>query len=367
MSLMRPALLNPVFWPEVRRGSERVVRDLADGLLDRGHEPRLITSHRGLRSSTVEDGLRIVRTPRLPEGRLRRRGYEDHLTHIPFTARELRGGDDDLAHGFHPTDAAVAARWSRRTGRPAVFSFMGLAHRAGLANRRRRAELTVEAARGCQAVVALSRTAAAAFERWVGVGARVIHPGVDLAAFAPGGDRHPLPTIICAADIADPRKGVAQLVGAFERVRRDRPDARLVLNRPRDPAIATALANGESVEFADLDDREELAAAYRAAWVSALPSHSEAFGLVLVEALACGTPVVGGIQGSFAEIVDSAAIGAMADPTDEQALARALLHAFDLAGDPETPAVCRARAEQFSVERMVQAYEGLYRELLASR
>jgi phosphatidylinositol alpha-mannosyltransferase len=364
---MRPALLNPVFWPEVRRGSERVVRDLADGLLDRGHEPRLITSHRGLRFERVEDGLRIVRTPRLPEGRLRRRGYEDHLTHMPFAARELRRGDDELAHGFHPTDGAVAARWARRTGRPAVFSFMGLAHHGGLANRRRRAELTVEAARGCDAVVALSATAAAAFARWVGVEARVIHPGVDLAAFAPATERHPLPTIVCAADASEPRKGVDALIEAFARVRRERPDARLVLDRPRNAETGTRLAALNGVELAALDDRDDLAAAYGSAWVSVLPSRSEAFGLVLVEALACGTPVVGGVDGSFAEIVDSAAVGAIADPSDPDALAGAILHAFDLAGDPGTRATCRARAEAFSVERAVQAHVDLYEELLGRR
>ena len=44
---LKVALLSPVFWPEVRRGGERFVRELADGLIAEGHEPRLITTHRG--------------------------------------------------------------------------------------------------------------------------------------------------------------------------------------------------------------------------------------------------------------------------------------------------------------------------------
>src|SRR2546426_7045888 len=52
---LRVALLNPCYWPEVRRGSERVVRELADGLIAHGHKPRLITSHPGLPSRTLED------------------------------------------------------------------------------------------------------------------------------------------------------------------------------------------------------------------------------------------------------------------------------------------------------------------------
>ena len=94
---MRVALLSPCFWPEVRRGSERFVRDLADGLIARGHEPRLITSHAGRPSRAVEDGLPVVRHWRPPARRLRAREYEDHLTHVPFSYLELRAGRDDVA------------------------------------------------------------------------------------------------------------------------------------------------------------------------------------------------------------------------------------------------------------------------------
>ena len=45
--MSRIALLSPCFWPEVRRGGERFTRELADGLLARGHHPELITSHPG--------------------------------------------------------------------------------------------------------------------------------------------------------------------------------------------------------------------------------------------------------------------------------------------------------------------------------
>src|SRR5204863_3420035 len=54
---VRIALLHPCFWPEVRRGTERVIRELADGLLARGHEPVLITSHPGETLRNLEDGL----------------------------------------------------------------------------------------------------------------------------------------------------------------------------------------------------------------------------------------------------------------------------------------------------------------------
>jgi glycosyltransferase involved in cell wall biosynthesis len=360
---LRVALLNPRYWPEVRRGSERFTRELADGLIARGDRPRLITSHPGRTTRTVEDGLEVVRNRRPPEGRLRRRELEDYLAHVPLSYLSLRRGDDDVAHAMYPTDALAAARWSELTGRPAVLSWMGLATRRWLAGRRLRARIAVEAAARCACVTALSRTAADALRRELGVESRVIHPGVDLEAFSLGGERAAEPTIVCAAAIDQPQKRVRLLVEAFALVRRERPTARLVLSRPRGPLPPWA-HGAAGVELRDLDDRAALASAYREAWVSALPSWGEAFGLVLVEAMACGTPVVGSDLGSIPEVVDSDAVGRLFHGDDAEALAGALLGCLELATDPATPATCRARAEVFPAARTAEAYAALYRELL---
>jgi glycosyltransferase involved in cell wall biosynthesis len=356
------ALLSPVYWPEVRRGSERFARELSDGLLARGHIPTLITSHRGRASRTVEDGLEVVRNRRPPEDRLRRRMFEEHLTHVPFTYRSLVRREFDLAHALYPTDALAAARWGARAHRPSVLSYMGLAHRRGLANRRWRAEIAVRAFERCDAVVVLSQAAASACERWLGVRPRVIAPGIDLGAFTPGGTRHEQPTIVCAAAIDVPRKRVALLLEAFVLVRGSRPDARLVLSRPRSsPRDPASLPPG--VELADLDDRDALIGAFRSAWVSALPSRDEAFGLVLAEALACGTPVVGSNDGGMRELIDRPQVGRLFDGDDPATLADALLQCLELAIQPGTAEACRARVQGFSRDAMVDGYLALYGEL----
>jgi glycosyltransferase involved in cell wall biosynthesis len=287
--------------------------------------------------------------------------WEDHLTHVPRSYLELRRGHYDVAHALYPTDALAAARWSAETGRPAVHSFMGIPHRQGLANRRGRLEIVRRAIAGTRATVALSDAAREGFARWLGVDARVINPGVDLNAFAPNeADRAPVPTIFTAAAIGEPRKRVDLLLAAFELLRARRPTAELVLAVEK--GVRPLFPPG--VKFVDVDDTAALATAYRAAWVTALPSIGEAFGLVLVESLACGTPVVATDEGGMREVVgDRPEIGRLFAGDEPAALAAALDEALDL----EDPQACRARAEDFPAQRTADAYLDLYGELGAAR
>jgi glycosyltransferase involved in cell wall biosynthesis len=361
---LRVDLLTPCFWPEVRRGTERFVHDLAEGLVADGHAARVVTSHRGAPSRAVEDGIEIVRVPRLPEARLDRRRFEPHLTHLPFSYLALRSGGAQVANAFTVGDAAAAARWSQRNGSAAVLSYMGVPDHPGLVDRRRRLQLTEAAVKGCRATVALSQYAVDEFERWLGVEARLIYPGVDLDRFALGSQRSEEPTIVCSATLTEPRKRVPLLIDALQLIRRERPSARLILDRPRDAALAARYDLPEQgVELVQMDDAATMAELLGSAWAVALPSWGEAFGLVLIEGLATGTPVVGSAGGAFPEIVDRPEIGRLFEGDEPEPLARALLETFELAADSGTREACRARAEKFSQRRTVAAYEALYEEL----
>jgi glycosyltransferase involved in cell wall biosynthesis len=361
---LSPALMNPCYWPEVRRGSERFAHDLGVGLAARGHSPALITSHRAPPRTATEDGMTVVRTWRPPDSLLERRGFEHHLTHVPLASRALVRGDYDVANPLYAADAGAALAWKRRTGRPVVYSFMGVPLRRYLVARRRRLRLVTEAVAGADRVVALSRAAASAFERELGIEPLVINPGVDLGAFSPGGERAPQPTVLCPGDPAAPHKRIPVLLEAARLARARVPDLRVVLSRPRDRQLASEFAGvGSWVELRDFDDHADLLAGYREAWVTALASSGEAFGLVLTESLACGTPVVTTSDGAGAEILDGEDVGVLAADGSPDGLAVALLDGLELVGRTGNADACRSRAGEFSVERCVEAYERLYREL----
>ena len=179
-SVLRLALAHPTYWPEVRRGAERLMHDLAVGL---PHEVTIVTS--GVPGVTVEDGVRVIRLWHPPDGRVERRMFEPHLALLPLTYLTLRRGRYDLIQALQPGDAVAGIR----TGTPTIFSHMGIPHRQAIANRRARMRLTLEAVRGAAACTALSEHARDAFHRWLGVEAAVIPPPVDTERFSPGGER----------------------------------------------------------------------------------------------------------------------------------------------------------------------------------
>jgi D-inositol-3-phosphate glycosyltransferase len=141
----------------------------------------------------------------------------------------------------------------------------------------------------------------------------VVHPGVDLATFTPGDKRAaraalgiaPADQVIAFVGRIQPLKAPDVLLRAAGKL----PDLRvLVVGGPSGSGLATPdglvqlaseLGITDRVTFLPPQPREQLANVYRAADLVAVPSYSESFGLVAVEAQACGTPVVAAAVGGL--------------------------------------------------------------------
>jgi len=172
----------------------------------------------------------------------------------------------------------------------------------------------------------------------------VAEPGVDLTMFSPGSKAEARARVGIPADAVlllfvgriQPLKAPDVLVRAAAELVRRRPDlrSRLVVGilggasgtGVRNPMGLTELAQqlgiADLVRFVPPVDRSTLAQWYRAADLVAVPSHSESFGLVAVEAQACGTPVVAANVGGLPTAVGPA--GVLVDGHDTADWATAL-------------------------------------------
>ncbi len=101
---------------------------------------------------------------------------------------------------------------------------------------------------------------------------------------------------------------------------------------------------------------------YEKAACLAVSSLSESFGMVIVEALAHGLPVVSTDCGGTREVLDNGRIGALVPIGDEDALAAGISRAL---ADPGDPAPRLQRAQEYSIEASVSAYEALFASMLA--
>ncbi|MFH0908429.1 MAG: glycosyltransferase family 1 protein, partial [bacterium] len=127
----------------------------------------------------------------------------------------------------------------------------------------------------------------------------------------------------------DPYKNVPRLIEAFAAVRAQHlPDAHLKIVGPHDERYPEAdhrakeLGLADAITWCGYLEEEDLVEAYQRADVFVLPSDYEGFGLPVLEAMACGTPVVCSNVTSLPEVAGDAAL--MIDPDDTRALAEAI-------------------------------------------
>jgi phosphatidylinositol alpha-mannosyltransferase len=356
---MRIALVHPTYWPEVRRGSERFIHDLAVYLSGRGHEVTVLTSHRARPIRSKEDGFTVVRGWR-PPARLQPRGMEPHANHAPLALLAAVQRRFDLVHALHIPDAWGVSWWSRFSGRPLILSLMGYPDRRSLDSFHGRRRMLTKVADRARAVHVLSDAARRALHDAAGIGATVINLPTNTSAFHVDLPRAEHPTLFCAASPADRRKRVPLLVEAFRLLRERRPDAELRIAGPLGSADPDSLRAPGVVLVGEVETRL-LSVEYARAWISVLPSAREAFGMVLVESLAAGTPAVGTRDGAIPEILDDPRIGVLSEDSAPRALADALDRGLNLSRSDGIRDACRRHAERWDWRHVGPRFEAIYR------
>lgn len=201
---------------------------------------------------------------------------------------------------------------------------------------------------------------------------QLCYNGIDVRQFSPGPATRPValqgadPLIgtVCALR---PEKGLPTLLGAFAVVHASRLQARLLLvgsgpELPRLEQMARQLGIADAVVFEPL--KSDVVPWLRMLDIFVLPSLSEAFSNSIMEAMACGVPVVASNVGGNPELTgEHVERGHLFQVSDRQRLAEMLLH---LAGNPEERAQLSAAARQWveqnlampvAVARMGEIYD----------
>ena len=195
---------------------------------------------------------------------------------------------------------------------------------------------------------------------------RIVPPGVDHAFFGPGHRPQArralgLPLdgrLLLFVGRIQPLKRADVAIEALAELRahRHEPYRLVVVGGPSGPHgekslhslydVADARGVREFVHFIEPQPHELLSSYYRAADVCLVPSRSESFGLVALEAAACGTPVVASAVGGLTTLVDDGHTGYLVDEPDPRAYAAAVRRVFERPLGPErlsTASVLRAR------------------------
>lgn len=368
---MRVGIVCPYDWTSPG-GVKAHVRDQALALQRLGHEVSVLApvdDDQYPLEPFIVDGGKPVSVP-----------YNGSVAKVNFgpvsaarVRRWIKEGDFDVLHVHEPASPtlSVLACWAARG--PIVATW----HSSQTRSRALSAAyyLMQTAMEKISARIAVSEAARQTLVKHLGGDAVLIPNGVTCSDFEgaqplPGYPRQG-PTIFFIGRIDEPRKGLEILLSAMPAIIAQHPDIELLVAGPGDQAEATDGLPDEvagHVRFLGLVSDAEKVAAFASSDVYVAPNTGgESFGIVLLEAMAAGTPVVASDLEAFARVLDDGRAGAMFTSEDAASLARTVNEVLDDAPRREAMrAAGHTRARQFDWEVVAREIEGVYQSVTTS-
>ncbi len=310
-------------------GAEVHLREVFTRIAGRGHGVTLLCSaYPGAAREERRDGIRIIRAggrhffnavaPRLLSRLLRNERFDvvvEDMNKIPFFL-PLLTGLPVVVQIHHLFGTSIF-----REINPAFASYVWGMERAAVEVLRRR---------GVPIVVGSNSTR----DELLGFGCSpgtvdVVHYGFDLSIFTPGGARHPSPMVGYLGRLKR-YKSVDHLLEALPAVLKTIPDLKVRVvgdgdDRPRLESISAQIGLQGVVEFTGFVPEREKVEILRGLWFGVMPSVKEGWGLTVLEANACGTPVIASRVPGLKEAVLDGETGLLYPYGDRGALAEAMV------------------------------------------
>ncbi|MDD1745864.1 MAG: glycosyltransferase, partial [Candidatus Methanoperedens sp.] len=368
---LKIAITSTVSWPYVRRGS-RITYELAVYLAKQGHEVHYISTKPGsISRKKTQDGVeveyhRLIENPLLTVCKVQK-----FDTFSLSCLGSLLKNDYDIVQTTFPMDAFAASVYKSIKGTPFVHYMFDRFYPRYYITKYGKLVFN-RCIRTASRIGTISSFIRDDLKEKFGVEGVVIPGTVDTEQFTLGEDRDlSTPCILSTSSLQEPRKRIDLLVKAFERLLVHMPNAVLILSghtvpeRTRMLLASVSPGTRKAIEILGVGRREDLPRLYRNAAITVLPSVNEAFGLVILESLASGTPVAGTRSGGIPDILNDPRTGVLFEEGDgPEELCKALLKGLELSRDPETKMRCRRHAEQYSWSKIGPLYEKLYSDAL---
>jgi D-inositol-3-phosphate glycosyltransferase len=390
-------------------GMNVYVRDLSRELARRGHRVDVYTRSQDPAlpriSNRLGPGARVIHIPAGPE-----HPYDKHLVydHLPefvdgvLTQARSDGIRYDVLHSHYWLSGVVAQELRAQWGTPIAHMFHTLGKMKNVVAQRpeemetsQRITSESEIMRSVDALVAATPVEQEQLTNLYDADPERIHvtsPGVDIEHFYPIPQEHakeriglcPNRRTILFVGRIEPLKGIDNLLQAIALVARKSPGLREGLcvsiiggdldricedeEMMRLYELQETLGIGDIVAFLGAKDQDSLPYYYSAAEMVVMPSDYESFGMVALEAMACGTPVIASDVGGLSVLVKHGRTGYRVPARDPKALATKITRLLTDEGLRRRigqRATCWA--ETYAWPRIADRIEALYGELLSNK